>query len=229
MPAHLHLAPAQAQGSRSVDHAQPIRVVLAAEHAALRGGLRALLECEGNFEVIAEADALESRTSGPWSGEADVIVLDRSISGGSSIATIDELRERAPRTQVVVLTAEDRPAFVQRALVAGAIGLVAKDAAAEELAQAVSAAARGERFISPRLAARLDALRRSLTEERLTPREAEVLGLIALGHTSVEIAHKLRLSPRTIETHRAHIHSKLGLENRAELVRYALRRGLIGP
>ena len=94
--------------------------------------------------------------------------------------------------------------------------------------QAVRAAAHGEEFVSPRIAARLDALHRTLTEDALSPREVEVLRLIALGHTSVEIARKLQLSPRTVETHRANIHRKLELSTRAELVRYALRRGLLG-
>jgi two-component system, NarL family, response regulator NreC len=130
--------------------------------------------------------------------------------------------------QIVVLTMEDNPMFAQRAFVAGVLGFVAKDLADGELPQAVRAAARGEEYVSPRVAARLNSLHRSLTENRLTSREVEVLRLIALGHTSIEIARKLHLSPRTIETHRAHIHSKLGLATRAELVRYALRRGLLG-
>ena len=103
-----------------------------------------------------------------------------------------------------------------------------KELADTELAQAVRAAAGGEEYVSPAVAARLDALHRALTDNKLSPREVEVLRLIALGHTSVEIAERLHLSPRTIETHRAHIHKKLGLKTRAELVRYALRRGLIG-
>ena len=100
------------------------------------------------------------------------------------------------------------------------------EAAAHNLEQ--QAAAMGEEWVSPRVAARLDALHRALTDNKLTQREVEVLRLIAFGHTSVEIARMLHLSPRTIETHRAHIHKKLGLKSRAELVRYSLRRGLIG-
>jgi two-component system response regulator NreC len=123
---------------------------------------------------------------------------------------------------------EDNPVFAQRALTAGAVGFVAKDLADGELAQAIRAAAADHEFVSPRVAARLNELHRTLTDHKLTQREVEVLRLIAFGHTSVEIARKLQLSPRTIETHRAHIHKKLGLATRAELVRYALRRGLIG-
>ena len=127
----------------------------------------------------------------------------------------------------MVLTVEENPAFAQRALAAGAVGFVAKDLADAELPDAIRAAARGEEYVSPRISAKLDALNRAMTDDRLTPREAEVLRLIALGHTSVEVARKLHLSPRTVETHRAHIHRKLGLATRAELVRFALRRGLL--
>jgi two-component system response regulator NreC len=105
---------------------------------------------------------------------------------------------------------------------------VTKDLADSELPRAIRAAVHGEQFVSPPVAIRLEALHRSLTENALTAREVEVLRLIALGHTSVEIARKLHLSPRTVETHRAHIHRKLGLATRAQLVGYALRRDLLG-
>jgi two-component system response regulator NreC len=160
--------------------------------------------------------------------EPHVLVLDFGMPGGSSIEAIGQLRELVPDTQIVVLSIEDGPMVAQRAFAAGAVGFVAKDLADSELPQAVRAAVGGEEYVSPRVAARLDALHRSLTENKLTPREVEVLRLIALGHTSVEIARKLHLSPRTVETHRAHIHRKLGLASRSELVRYALRRGLLG-
>ena len=114
------------------------------------------------------------------------------MPGGSSIEAISRLRERAPDTKIVVMTMEENPVFAQRAFAAGALGFVAKDRADEELPQAVRAAARGEEFVSPRIAARLDALHRSLTDDALSPREVEVLRLIALGHTSVEIARKLQ-------------------------------------
>jgi two-component system response regulator NreC len=157
-----------------------------------------------------------------------VLVLDLRMGDGSGIEVIRAFSDRAPDTKTIVLTMEDDPVFAQRAMTAGATGFVAKDLADAELLHAVRAAARGEDYVSPRVAARLDSLHRALTDNKLTQREVEVLRLIALGHTSVEIARKLHLSPRTIETHRAHIHKKLGLATRAELVRYSLRRGLIG-
>jgi two-component system response regulator NreC len=157
-----------------------------------------------------------------------VLVLDLGMSDGSSIETIGELREQVPETQIVVLASDESPVFARRAFAAGALGCVTKELADEELVQAVHAACRCEEYVSPRMAEPLDALRHTLGENELSQREVEVLRLIALGHTSVEIADKLRLSPRTIETHRAHICAKLGLGTRAGLVRYALQRRLIG-
>ncbi len=141
---------------------------------------------------------------------------------------IGTLRERAPDTQIVVITMDDNPVFAQRALRRERSASSPRISPTSSCRRRFARRPPGEEFVSPRVAARLDALHRSLTDNKLTPREVEVLRLIALGHTSVEIARKLHLSPRTVETHRAHIHSKLGLATRAELVRYALRRGLIG-
>ncbi len=227
MAAHLHLARAP-DATAAVHEKVPIRVVLADDHAMMRRSLRVLLDGEDGVEVIAEAADLASVARHVQGHEPHVLVLDLSMPDGSSIEAISRLRERAPDTQIVVMTMEENPVFAQRAFAAGALAFVAKDLADSELPQAVRAAARGEVFVSPRVAARLDALHRSLTDEALTPREVEVLRLIALGHTSLEIARKLHLSPRTAETHRANIQRKLAIGTRAELVRYALRRGLLG-
>jgi two-component system response regulator NreC len=148
------------------------------------------------------------------------------MPGGSTIETIGKLRENAPDTQVVVLTMEDNPLCAQDALATGALGFVLKDRADSELGAAIRAAACSEEYISPRVAARFEALRRSVTGDELTSREVEVLRLIALGHTGVEIAGKLHISRHVMESHRARIHSKLGLATRAELVSYALGRSL---
>jgi two-component system, NarL family, response regulator NreC len=228
MATHLHLAPAADQHETKTAAAeQPIRVVLADDHAMMRRSLRLLMDGEDGVEVVAEADDLASVARHLQSHVPHVLVLDLRMPGGSTIEAIGQLRERAPDTQIVVMTMEENPVFAQRAFAAGALGFVAKDRADGELSKAVRAAGRGEEFVSPRVAVRLDALQRSLTDDALTPREVEVLRLIALGHTSVEIARKLHLSPRTVETHRANIHRKLELSTRAELVRYALRRGLV--
>ena len=210
-----------------VEEAATIRVLLADDHAMMRRSLNLLLAGESDIEVIAEVHDHPSVTEQVDLHQPHVLVLDLRMSGASSIDTIRTLGDRAPETKIVVLTMEESPVFAQHALAAGAAAVVSKDRADEELPEAVRMAARGEIYVSPRVAARLDALELELSD-RLSQREVEVLRLIALGHTSVEVAHKLQLSPRTIETHRAHIHTKLGLTTRAELVDYALGRGLIG-
>jgi two-component system response regulator NreC len=202
-------------------------VVLADDHAFMRRSLRLLLDGERDLRVVAETDDLASAVRHVHGHQPQVLVLDLSMPDGSSVETIGLVRARVRDTQVVVLTMDDNPVFAQRALAAGALGYVLKDQADVGLPLAVRAAVRGEEYVSPSVAARLSGLRRSLAEDRLSAREVEVLGLIALGHTSAEVARKLHLSPRTIETHRARIHEKLELRTRAELVRYALRRGLI--
>jgi two-component system response regulator NreC len=227
MAAHLHLAPAVTETGRVVSAASPIRVVLADDHALMLRSLRLLLEGERDVDVIAEADDLTSAERHVRDQSPHVLVLDLHLHGGSSIEMIGRLREEAPDTQIVVLTMKDNPVFAEHALASGALGFVLKELADSELPQAVRAAARGEEYVSPRVGARLEALRASITDHRLTPREVEVLRLIALGHTSAEVARNLHISPRTVESHRARLHSKLGLATRADLVRYALGRGLL--
>jgi|SRR5271165_1353231 len=228
MATHLHLAADEGVMADMSCEQAPIRVVVAEGHLMLRRSVRTLLDVEEDLHVVADTGELATIAQEAQALRADVLVLDPGLTDGSSIEMIGLLNERAPAAQIVVLSSEESPVFAQRAFAAGAIGLVMKDLLDAELPQAVRAAARGQEYVSPGVAARLDELHRVLTDNRLTPREAEVLRLIALGHTSVEIARKLSLSPRTVETHRAHIHSKLGLASRAELVRYALRRGLLG-
>ena len=227
MAAHLRIAPMVEPPAASAE-ARTIRVVLADDHALMRRSLRLLLDGEEDLEVVAEAGDHPAAVRHVHDHQPNVLVLDLRLSDGPGSEAVRFFSERMPATRTVVLTMEDDPLFAKRALTAGAHGFVIKDLADVELPVAVRAAARGEEYVSPRVAARLDSLHRSLTDNKLTQREVEVLRLIALGHTSVEIARKLHLSPRTIEAHRAHIHRKLGLPTRAELVRYSLRRGLIG-
>jgi two-component system response regulator NreC len=225
--AHLHLAPEPASSDKPIGEAALISVVLADDHALMRRSLRLLLDGDAAIDVVAEAGDLAAVERQVHGYQPDVLVLDLGMPDGSGLPAIGNLRRSAPDTQIVVITMEDNPGFAQRALAAGASGFVLKDNAEEELATAIRAAGRRETYVTPRVAARLAALRGALTDEHLSPREAEVLQLIAFGHTSVEIARMLKLSPRTVETHRARIHQKLGLRTRAELVRYALTRGLL--
>lgn len=204
-----------------------IRIVLADDHAVVRSGLRMLLESENDFEVVAEAGDLESAQRYVRGHHPSVLILDLNMPGGSSLEAIPAIRQGSPDTQIVVLTMQQEPAFARHALSAGAIGYVLKEAADEELVEAVRRAARGESYLNPRLGARMASEPLPGPPDDLSEREVDVLRLIALGHTNAEIAERLYLSVRTVETHRAHIQQKLGLSSRAELVRYALQRGLI--
>ncbi len=207
---------------------QPIRVVLADDHHVVRRNLRLLLERERDVEVVAEAGDVFTTVRQVTGHIPHVLLLDLRSPSGSSIELIRRLRAQVPDTEIVVVTMEDSPAFARAAIDLGAIGYVLKDNADGELPLAVRCAARGERFVSPRVAARLDALSRAVDDDGLSPREAEVLRLIALGFTSAEIADALCLSRRTVESHRTQIHRKLGLSKRSELVRHALELHLIG-
>ena len=194
----------------------------------MRSGLRLLLDAEPDLEVVAEAGTVPEAVRLVRAHRPTVAVLDLNMPGGSSLEAIVELRGSTPETAIVVLTMQDDPAFARQALQNGALGFVLKEAADEELLQAVHLAVRGETYLNPRLGARL-AMAPVGPPDDLTERELEILRLIALGHTNAEIAGQLYLSVRTVETHRAHIQQKLRLGSRAELVRYALDHGLLGP
>jgi two-component system response regulator NreC len=208
--------------------ASVIRLVLADDHAVVRAGLRLLLDAESDFEVVAEAGDVDAARRYVRGHHPDVLILDLNMPGGSSLEAIPVIREEAPDTQVVVLTMQEEPAFARQALASGAAGYVLKDAADSELVEAVRRAALGEIYLNPKLGARIAREPPPGPPDDLSEREVEVLRLIALGHTNTEIAQQLYLSVRTVETHRAHIQQKLRVSSRAELVGYALQRGLVG-
>src|SRR6476620_182057 len=209
--------------------ADEITIVLADDHAVVRSGLRLLLDQAG-LHVLAEAGDAESALRTVLGHKPTVLVLDLNMPGEpTSLEAIPRVSEVSPGTRVVVLTMQEDPVFAREALRAGALGYVLKEAADSELVEAVRRAAVGETYLNPRLGA---ALATAPVESRgqpddLTEREAEVLRLVALGHTNAEIAGQLFLSVRTVESHRARIGQKLRLSTRAELVRYALDRGLL--
>lgn len=206
----------------------PITVVLADDHRVVRSGLRVLLESDGRFTVLGEAGDVAGAVQQVRDCRPRVLVLDLNMGGDSSLDAIPQLRADWPETQIVVLTMQEDPAFARAALRAGALGYVLKDAADDELMNAVVLAARGETYLNPQLGARLAAQpAEDSRPDNLSPRETEVLKLIALGHTNTEIAAALFLSVRTVESHRAHIQQKIGLTTRAELVGYARERGLL--
>jgi two-component system response regulator NreC len=204
-------------------------VVIADDHTVVRQGLRMLIDNEAGLQVIAEAGTVPDAERLTRAHRPRVLVLDLNMPGGSSLDAIPRLREQSPETAIVVLTMQDDPAFARQALRAGALGFVLKEAADEELLEAIRLAAAGESYLNPGLGARM-AVQPPAAEgppDDLTERELEVLRLIALGHTNTEIAQQLFLSARTVETHRAHIQQKLRRTSRAELVRYALEHGLL--
>jgi two-component system, NarL family, response regulator NreC len=209
------------------DQTAIITIVLADDHAVVRSGLRMLLDSESDFEVVAEASDIEDARRYVRGHHPSVLVLDLNMPGGSSLEAIPLIREESPDTQIVVLTMQQEPAFAREALGAGALGYVLKEAADDELVQAVRLASVGESYLNPKLGARIASEPPPGPPDDLSEREVDVLRLIALGHTNSEIAEQLFLSVRTVETHRSHIQQKLRLSTRAELVGYALERGLI--
>ena len=225
MTSHLRLASSEGDIDRE---RLPITVVLADDHAMFRRTLRLLLDVEETVAVIDEASDLSAAVGHVHREQPRVLVLDLDMPNGSTIDAIRLLRTQAPWTEIVVLTMEESALVAQQLLAAGAVAFVLKDRAETELLEAVHRAARGEEFVSARVAGGLDVLRRTADGGQLSPREVEIVRLIALGHTSAEIAAKLHLSRRTVETHRARIFHKLEMRTRAELVRFALDRRLIG-
>ncbi|MCU0495629.1 MAG: response regulator transcription factor [Chloroflexaceae bacterium] len=208
-----------------------ISIVLVDDHVVLRSGLRSLLEHESGYSVIGEA------ADGPTAIELvvrlhpDVLVLDLMLPGMSGLEVIRHVRQHAPGTRVVVLSMHANALYVREALQAGAVGYVLKEAEASELLQAVGEAAQNRRYLSQALMDQPTAAQVGVgvedPYELLTDSERAILKLVARGHTSTEIAHQLCLSTRTIETYRASLMHKLELKNTAELVRYAIRRGII--
>ncbi|MEA2479729.1 MAG: two-component system, NarL family, response regulator NreC [Thermoleophilaceae bacterium] len=209
-----------------MDAVPTITIVIADDHAVVRSGLRMLLDAEPGFDVVAEAGDVPSARRCVEEHAPTILVLDLHMPGDPSLSSMPALCAAAPDTGIVVLTMQNDPAFAREALASGARGYVLKEAADSVLVTAIRAVADGGTYLQPELGARLASGERSDSPE-LTPREVEVLRLIALGHTNAEIAESLFLSIRTVETHRSNIQGKLRLSRRADLVRYALERRLI--
>jgi two-component system response regulator NreC len=200
-----------------------ITIVIADDHQVVRAGLRLLLETEDDFQVVAEAGDVPTTERRVTAYHPRVLILDLNMPGESSLPAIPRIRASAPDTQVVVLTMQNDPAFAREALRAGAVGYVLKEAADADLVRAVHLAADGRTYLNPELGAKLAAEPPAPAgpPDDLSEREIEVLRLLALGHTNSEIATKLYLSVRTIESHRARIQQKTGRTSRADLVAYA--------
>lgn len=204
-----------------------ISLVLADDHVVVRRGLRMLLERQSDFEVVAETGDAREALAAVEAVDADVLLLDLNMPG-EPLDVLAEIAESAPQIAVVVLTMEQDPAFARRALEAGAKGYVLKQAAEDELVEAIRAVAAGRTHLSRDLETALaEPAKPANPPSELSARETEVLHLISRGHTNSEIARELSLSVRTVETHRTRIQQKLGLSSRSELVRYAIDHELM--
>lgn len=212
-----------------------MRILIADDHGIMRAGLRALLDTEPDLEVIGEAEDGKHALQLARALKPDIILMDISMPGCSGIEATRLLAEHCPQTRVLILTMHDDKSLLQAAIQSGASGYVLKRAVESELINAVRAVARGDLYVH-------SSMTRALLEtasytpspkgdavENLTPREVEVLQLIASGYTNRQIAEKLTVSVRTVESHRANLIDKLGIRTRVELLRYAIENGLLVP
>jgi DNA-binding NarL/FixJ family response regulator len=205
-----------------------IRVLLVDDHAVFRSSLRLRLEHESGIEPVGEAGTAEQAVERARRLEPDVVLLDLLLPRTSGFEAIAEIVQVSPKSRILVVSSQAGPSAVRQAISAGAHGYVPKRASDAELIEAVRRVAAGERYVDPDLGAQLVVADDMPALEPLSERERDVLHLLALGHTNQEIGKRLFISVRTVDTHRAHIMSKLKLETRAELVLFALATGLIG-
>jgi len=214
---------------------EKIRILLADDHEMFRAGLKALIDAQPDMQVVGEAATGEEVVAKALALEPDLVLMDIAMPGMNGIEATRQIRSARPKIQVLALTAHDNPEYFFTILQAEAAGYVLKEASPGELFAAIRAAQRGEAYFYPSVARRLlnDYLRRvRMGEEResydgLSPREREVLRLIAEGYSNREIAQKLVISVNTVEAHRSRLMQKLNMHNRAQLVKYAIRSGLI--
>ena len=216
--------------------ANEIRLLLADDHAVVRSGLRMLLQAQPDMVIIGEAETGQEAVQRAVELAPDVVLMDIEMPGMNGIEATRRIKANAPASAVLALTMYEDDQYFFEMLRAGASGYVPKRAAPDELVSAIRAVSRGEVFLYPSLAGRLvqDYLRRGPAGEEeppgdeLTPREQEVLTLIAEGLSNNEIADRLVISAKTVDRHRENLMRKLKLHNRVDLVKYALRKGLIG-
>ena len=212
-----------------------IRVVLAEDHTLVRKGLKAILSGYPNIEVIGEASDGREAVQLAETLHPHVVVIDINMPGLNGLEATDRIKHRCPDVRILVLSMHANEEYVLQVLRSGASGYLLKDSATEELVKGIESVNEGEAYLSPRISKtviadyvrRTDAEDQRAPHEMLTPREREILQLVAEGHTSKEIAEQLHLSIKTVETHRANLMDKLDIHNRAGLIRYAIRAGLI--
>jgi DNA-binding NarL/FixJ family response regulator len=211
------------------------RVLVADDHELVRKGLKLVLTAEPDLDVVADVADGDDAVRRALENDVDLAILDISMPRKTGLQAARELGQRRPELRILMLSMYDNEQFLFEALKAGASGYVLKSGAADHIVAACRAAMRGEPFLYPSAVHTLirdgiaHAGEHSKELELLTPRELEVLKLIAEGHTSKGIATMLVVSIKTVETHRTHILTKLGMRDRVDLTRYAIRRGLIEP
>jgi DNA-binding NarL/FixJ family response regulator len=208
-----------------------LRVLIADDHGIVRSGVKLLLDRQPDIEVVAEAEDGVEAVEKVIEHRPDVAVLDVSMPRMTGLQATHEIKQHAPDTQVLILSMHDDERYLFEALRAGAAGYVLKRAADQDLVDAVRAAGRGEPFLTASAQQTLirNFLDRGEQPTELSTREQEVVKLIAEAHTNKEIAEILHLSEKTVESHRARVLQKLGMRDRVELVRYAIRQGLVEP
>jgi two-component system response regulator NreC len=214
---------------------RPIRILLADDHAILRDGIRALLSDEADLQVVGEAENGRQALEQARALRPDIVIMDIGMPLLSGLEATKHIRRDVPESRVLILTMHQNDEYLAQVLAAGASGYVLKDTAGRELVLAIRQVARGEPFFSPLMTRTLTSLYLSSLEaerthdpyEDLTIREREVLQLVAEGFTNHQIAEMLKLSIKTVKTHRLHLMQKLDLHDRTELVKYAFQKGII--
>jgi DNA-binding NarL/FixJ family response regulator len=212
------------------------RILLADDHAVVRHGLKMVLDAQPDMHVVAEVGDGAQAVERGLQDDVDLVVIDITMPRMTGLHAARELHRRRPGLRILILSMHENERYLHEALKAGASGYVLKTVADRDLVEAVRAAMRGEKFVYPGARTPLieDFLRRAredlpLREDPLTPREQEVVKLVAEGYTNKQIAETLFISEKTVERHRANILDKLGMRDRVELTRYAIRHGLIEP
>lgn len=209
-----------------------IRIVVADDHQLVRSGIKLLLETQPNYEVVDEVGNADDAYRATLREKPDVLLLDLHMPGERPLDLIPKIVARIPETAILVLTMQDDPSYVEQSLSAGARGYLLKEAADVDLINALNAIASGKRYLEPTLAAQLVEGKAMVNPSRspadLSPREIEVLLFLVRGYTNKEIASELVISVRTVESHRAHIIQKTGVNTRAALVRFAEENDLLG-
>ena len=211
-----------------------IKVVVADDHTILRQGIKALLDNQEGIEVVGEAKDGREAIKTIEELSPDVILMDIAMPGLNGLEATRRIKKKFPKVKVVVLTMHANEEYIFQILNAGADGYLVKETAFQDLISAINAVHKGEAFMSPSISKKVmtDYIQRAQGEEKvgfdtLTTREREILQLVAEGNSNKKIAEALFISPKTVETHRAHIMDKLNIHDRAGLIKYAIRKGMI--